>query len=79
MPAVTKFTILAFNHLCLVLVSLSTTTGLSAAQPAPLTYAGCATPHQRQRGLFCLFIFRGTLTCYGVSALSLFLSLMTCT
>ena len=74
--AMTGFTILAFNYLCLIWVSLPTTTGLSAAQPSPLTCASCAT---RQRRLFCLFVCYSTLICYGVGAFSLFLSLMACT
>ena len=43
------FTILAFNYLYLVWVSLPTTTGLSATQPAPLTCAGCATSHHQTK------------------------------
>ena len=58
------FTILAFNYSCLVWVSLSTITGLSAIQPPPLTCAGHATPITRQRRLFCLLAHRGILTCY---------------
>ena len=53
----------AFNLLCLVWVCLPTTRGPSAlAMPLPIT---------RQRKLFCLFFCRGTLTCYGVGALSI--------
>ena len=38
------FTILAFNYLYLVWVSLSTTIGLLVVQPLSLTCAGCSTP-----------------------------------
>ena len=32
----------------------------------------CATPHrQTKEKLFCLFLYRGTLSCYGVGAFSL--------
>ena len=32
----------------------------------------CATPHrQTKEKLFCLFVYRGTLSCYGVGAFSL--------
>ena len=51
-------------------------TSLPVAQPPSLTCANRAT---RQKRLFCLFACRGTLICYDVSALSLFLSLMACT
>ena len=43
------FTILAFNYLCLVWVSLPTTTGLSAVQPPPVTCVGFTTPHYQTR------------------------------
>ena len=55
---------------------MPTTIGLSVAQPPPLTCVGYAT---RQRRLFYLFVYRGTLTCYDMGALSLFLFLMACT
>ena len=51
-------------------------TSLPVAQPPSLT---CASRATRQKRLFCLFACRGTLICYDVSALSLFLSLMACT
>ena len=43
------FTILAFNYLCLVWVSLPTIAGLSADQPLSLICAGCATSHYQTK------------------------------
>ena len=31
----------------------------------------CATPITRQRRVFCLFVYRGTLSCYGLGSFSL--------
>ena len=55
------FTILTLNYLCLVCVYLLTTTGPSV----------CHSPSLDKRKLFCLFVCRGTLFCYGVGAFSL--------
>ena len=45
------FTILTFNfnYLCLVWMSLPTTTSLSDTQPTPLTCAGYAIPHHQTK------------------------------
>lgn len=57
-PAMTDFTILALNYLCLVWVYLPTTTGPSVCHSLSLD----------KRKLFCLFVCRGTLSCYAVGA-----------
>ena len=49
------------NHLYLVWVYLSTTTGPSV----------CHSPSLDKKKLFCLFVYHGTLSCYGVNAFSL--------
>ena len=43
------FTILTFNYFCLVWVFQSTTTGLSAVQPPPLTCTSHTTPHHQTK------------------------------
>ena len=59
--AVTGFTILALNNLCLVWVYLSTTVG-------PFV---CHSLSPDKGKLFCLFVSRGTLSSYGLSVFSL--------
>ena len=66
------FTILAFNYLCLVWVSLPTIIGLSIVQPPPLACAGCAIPYYQTKKiiLFACSSWRyyppwcGNLFCY---------------
>ena len=72
------FTILAFNHLCLVWVSLLTTIGLSIVQPPSLTYASCPTSHHQTKKIIlfaCSLWHSYPLWC----GCSLFPSLMACT
>ena len=52
---------MSLNNLCLVWVYLPTTTGPSM----------CHSPSPDKGKLFCLFIYRDTLSCYGLGAFSL--------
>ena len=72
------FTILAFNYLCLVWVSLPTITSLLAIQPPPFTCADCTTPYYQTKKIIlftCLPWHSYLLRC----GYSLLLSLMACT
>ena len=73
------FTILAFNHLYLIWVSLPTTTDLSIVQSPPLTCADCATLHHQTKRtiLFISLPWHPFFATVWVPSLSL--SLMACT
>ena len=72
------FTILAFNHLYLVWVSLPTLTDLSATQPPLLTRVGCFTSHHQTKNVV-LFVCSPWHSYPLRCGYSPFLSLMACT